>query len=111
ARATAPMLSGLRGSTSTTRSRLFSLLLEIGVSLQAFLVELQQASRLFVADSLFAYRKLYILAELIQHHLRVVFNVIKNLAHCVAFYYGFENNVALVIQTYMNRVCIAEEIV
>ena len=60
ARAAAPIFSGLRGDTSTTRrlsARNGQLLLQVRVAVQALFVEAQQPPGFFVADAAFAHAR------------------------------------------------------
>src|SRR6185437_1224287 len=91
ARAAAPMFNGLRGDTSTTRRFSFSpLLLEIGVSVEPFLVEPQQPAGLLVSNFALPQRCLDILPELIEQRPGVELDVIENFAHGVALNHGVE---------------------
>ncbi len=108
ARAAAPILSGLRGATSTIRK---GSLLEIRVSLQALFVELKETAGFFVADTLFSHSEFDVFAEGIQQRLRVVLDVVQHFANGVALDDGIENDVAVVVETDVDGVGVAEKVV
>ena len=66
-----------RNENHAQRSQSEHLLLQVGVALQPFLVELQQPASLFIADALFAHGEFHVLAELVEQGAGIVLNVVK----------------------------------
>ena len=79
--------------------------------MQAVFVELQQASRFFVADALLAHGEFHIFAELVEQRLDVVLNVIENFTNGVALDHCLEHHFARFVERDVDGVGVAEQIV
>src|SRR5262245_56495429 len=85
-------------------------LFQIGIALETFFVELEQATGLLVRDASFADGELDVVAQLAHQHLRIELDVVEDLAHGVPLDHGVEDDVAAVVQAHVGGVGIAEQV-